>query len=107
MAALDLIGRHWALQIVWELSAENLGFRELQQRCKGISPTVLSRRLKELRTARVVETEPSGKNALTPLGADLFLSIGALKNWSRIWADSLMNERSDPGTEQFAKLTKL
>jgi DNA-binding HxlR family transcriptional regulator len=41
MAAFDLLGRRWALRILWELRDGPVGFGALQQRCDGLSPTVL------------------------------------------------------------------
>ena len=54
MALLDLLGRRWALRILWELRDEPLRFRELQQACDGLSPSVLNTRLGELREAGIV-----------------------------------------------------
>jgi hypothetical protein len=40
MALLDLLGRRWALRVLWELrDGEALTFRELQARCGGVSST--------------------------------------------------------------------
>ena len=33
MAALDLLGRRWALRVLWELRGGPLSFRELRARC--------------------------------------------------------------------------
>ncbi|MCP5041032.1 MAG: helix-turn-helix transcriptional regulator, partial [bacterium] len=56
---LDLLGRRWALRILWELGEgdddQGLSFRDLQARCGGLSPSVLNTRLKELREAGLVE----------------------------------------------------
>jgi len=50
MAVLDLLGRRWALRILWELRNEPAAtFRELQTRCGGVSSSVLNQRLHELR----------------------------------------------------------
>ncbi len=50
MAALDLLGRRWALRILWELTDGPRGARELRQRCDAMSPSVLYQRLAELTT---------------------------------------------------------
>lgn len=55
MALLDLLGRRWTLRVLWELRAEPATFRELRDRCGGLSPTVLNVRLKELREAGIVQ----------------------------------------------------
>lgn len=49
MALLDLLGRRWALRILWELREGPLRFRTLQASCDTISPSVLSLRLTELK----------------------------------------------------------
>src|SRR6185437_11521445 len=54
MELLDLLGRRWALRIIWELRDEPFGFRALQARCDGMSPSVLSQRLLELQAAGIV-----------------------------------------------------
>ena len=42
MALLDLLGRRWALRVLWELRAGPVpGFRELQSRCGGVSDRVI------------------------------------------------------------------
>jgi DNA-binding HxlR family transcriptional regulator len=40
MALLDLLGRRWALRVIWELRASpGPTFRELQTRCEGYTLT--------------------------------------------------------------------
>src|SRR5262245_23515050 len=57
MAVLDLLGRRWALHILWELRHGAAGFRSLRARCDAMSPSVLNQRLRELRAAGVVTVE--------------------------------------------------
>lgn len=85
MAALDLLGRRWALRILWELRAGGLTFRALRDACDAVSPTVLNTRLTELRDAGVVDATPDGY-ALTPLGRDLCTALAPLQRWSQRWA---------------------
>ena len=42
MALLDLLGRRWALRVLWELREGPLQFRALQERCDGMSSSVLN-----------------------------------------------------------------
>ena len=63
-------------------------FRELQERCETISPSVLNSRIKELRAARLVETSDNGYVA-TKLGHELFAHLEPLGAWSKGWARSL------------------
>jgi DNA-binding HxlR family transcriptional regulator len=85
MALLDLLGRRWALRIVWELREGALGFRALQERCDGMSPSSLSQRLSELREAGVVE-ERDGGQGLTAEGRTLITAMTPLHAWAERWA---------------------
>jgi DNA-binding HxlR family transcriptional regulator len=85
MALLDLLGRRWALRILWELRDGALTFRELQARCDGMSPSVLNERLAELREAGIAEGSPEGY-ALTDEGARLLRDLGPLQRWADRWA---------------------
>ena len=86
MALLDLLGRRWALRILWELRSERMNFRALRAACDGVSPTVLNDRLKELREARLVDVLESDGYGLTPLGRELAGSLLPLLRWSNKWA---------------------
>ncbi len=86
MALLDLLGRRWALRAIWELrGGEPLTFRKLQERCGGISSSVLADRLVELRAAGVVELGDAGY-ALTSEGKRLFETFAPLNAWANRWA---------------------
>jgi DNA-binding HxlR family transcriptional regulator len=86
MALLDLLGRRWALRVIWELrSGEPASFRALQHRCGGTSSSVLNQRLSELREAGVVELGPGGY-ALTGEGARLLDAFAPLEAWAARWA---------------------
>ena len=89
MAALDLLGRRWALRIIWELhrGGAPLGFRDLQRRCDDMSSSVLSTRLTELREAGITTAAPASTWQLTPLGDDLVIAMQPLLAWSRTWAE--------------------
>jgi DNA-binding HxlR family transcriptional regulator len=85
MALLDLLGRRWALRVIWELRSEPLAFRALQERCAGMSSSVLNDRLRELRDADIVAPGPGGY-ALTEEGHALLAAYGPLQDWARRWA---------------------
>jgi DNA-binding HxlR family transcriptional regulator len=95
MALFDLAGRRWTLRVIWELSrsGEPLTFRELRARCADMSSSVLTRRLADLRDARLLERTDSGY-ALTTLGRDLVTSMAPLLDWSTTWVEVL---DADPG----------
>ncbi|WP_150525246.1 winged helix-turn-helix transcriptional regulator [Roseibium sediminis] len=94
MALFDLLGRSWALGILWQLSDGPLTFRDLQARCESVSPTVLNKRLRELRDSLFVGRGDHGYE-LTPLGRDLFAKLHPLGNWSTKWAEQLACEPSN------------
>ena len=86
MALLDLLGRRWALRIIWELRETRLTFRALRDACGGMSPTVLNQRLKELRENHLVDLVESDGYGLTPLGHELRQALRPLVEWSDRWA---------------------
>ncbi len=86
MALLDLLGRRWALRILWELRDGPLSFRSLQTQCDSMSPSVLNLRLSELREVGIVELGGEGGYRLTKLGRGLLEALAPLSNWARHWA---------------------
>ena len=85
MALFDLLGRRWAMGVIWQLNQNELTFREIQARCETISPSVLNQRLKELRAAGLVYKDKHGY-ALTKSGNELYAYIEPLGSWSKLWA---------------------
>jgi DNA-binding HxlR family transcriptional regulator len=85
MALLDLLGRRWALRLIWELRSKPLTFRDLQTACGDISPTILNTRLAELRDAGIVAAGDDGY-ALTTEGARLLKELMGLHDWAERWA---------------------
>jgi DNA-binding HxlR family transcriptional regulator len=94
MAALDLLGRRWALRIMWELRSGPLRALDLQERCDQMSSSVLYQRLKELSEASLVEQSPGGAFQLTNLGRDLVTAIGPLDTWAKQWATKIRRRKS-------------
>jgi DNA-binding HxlR family transcriptional regulator len=86
MAALDLLGRRWALRLLWELRDGAVGARGLLERCDGLSSSVLYDRLRELSSAGLIERDAGGAYRLTDLGADLGTALEPLDAWARRWA---------------------
>lgn len=95
MALFDLLGRRWSMGILWTLCRDGAcTFRVLQERCEGVSPTVLNTRLKELRQAGLIAHDGQGYHAL-PLGQELYEVLGPLKHWARRWAAQMPPESPD------------
>jgi DNA-binding HxlR family transcriptional regulator len=88
MAAMDLLGRRWALRILWELRDRPLGARALLDRCGGLSSSVLYDRLRELVEAGLIDKDDHGSYRLTGIGARLRDALAPLDEWSRSWAAS-------------------
>ena len=83
MVLLDLLGRRWTLRVLWELRGDELPtFRELQARCGGISSSVLTARVRELRSAGIVSDDGF---VLTAEGRALLAALAPLDAWAKSW----------------------
>jgi DNA-binding HxlR family transcriptional regulator len=91
MALFDLLGRSWALGILWQLSDGSLTFRQLQDQCEGVSPTVLNKRLKELKECALVNHDGSGY-LLTEMGRELFVLLAPFGGWSQKWSKAVFGD---------------
>ncbi len=89
-AIFDLLGRRWALGIIWNLNEGPLTFRELQGRCETISPSILNSRIKDLREADIVTRTLKGYE-LTARGVALRKILIPLGDWSLNWADEVFD----------------
>ena len=96
MALLDLLGRRWALRVLWELRRGPLTFAELQRRCDAMSPSVLNQRISELREARII-AHTQGGYRLTAEGKKLLASIAPLTEWARRWARAVTSREGRSG----------
>ena len=85
MVALDLLGRRWALRILWELRDGPLGARELRQRCDAMSSSVLYERLRELLSAGLIERDDDDRYLLSESGQALRVAIEPLSSWAQTW----------------------
>jgi DNA-binding HxlR family transcriptional regulator len=96
LALLDLLGRRWALRILWELRQQPASFQVLQQRCDSMSTSVLSQRLGELREARLVEKDQSGAYVLTEPGSRLLVRLDGIDEWTNEWGRALRGAARRP-----------
>ncbi len=98
MAALDLLGRRWALRILWELNQNGASsFRDLQKLCGDISPTVLNTRLSELRETGIIAQRDKEGYVITEEGIALGKIILMLNAWAERWAGRMnVGEASRP-----------
>lgn len=86
---IDVLGGKWTMAVIWELCTEPKGFNELQRQIDGVSPRVLSARLKELVAHGIVDKKvfptnpPQVQYSLTEKGRTLKPIIGQLEEWGR------------------------
>ena len=80
-SVFELLGRRWALRLVWELRRSTLSFSELRERT-GISPSVLSARLRELVDSDVLERDVGRRYRLSGRGRELARILYELNRWA-------------------------
>jgi DNA-binding HxlR family transcriptional regulator len=80
---MDLLGRRWALRVLWDLRDGPRRFGELQ--AEEISTSVLTQRLRDLEEAGIVERRDDGY-ALTRRGEELRDVLMPLNDFAKRWA---------------------
>jgi DNA-binding HxlR family transcriptional regulator len=81
---MALLGGAWTTNVIWQLSGGPRRFGELHKDIPGISPKVLTARLRELEAKHVVSRQvvptspPSVEYALSDLGAELIPVINTI-----------------------------
>jgi DNA-binding HxlR family transcriptional regulator len=78
---LDRLGKRWSLRIIWELQAGPMKFRALRKACDGVSPSVLNKRIAELRELDFVKKSDGGY-MLSSDGASLAEQLRKLDRWA-------------------------
>lgn len=96
--AAELFCERWTALIVRDLASGATRFSELQRGVPLMSPTLLSRRLKQLEAEGVVERRrgPSGNSwtyHLTPAGAEFAPLVEALGVWGQRWSRRRLAEQ--------------
>ena len=89
--AAEILGERWTLLVVRELLLGTTRYSELQRALAKASPTILSKRLKELEQAGVIERRQRpgaryAEYALTPAGRELATVVEAMGGWAARWA---------------------
>jgi DNA-binding HxlR family transcriptional regulator len=97
-ALFDLLGRRWALGVLWNLGQGPATFRELQERCGGVSPSILNSRLKDLKESGIIERTLEGY-CLTERGRELREIIVPIGKWSIVWSEEVF-QYIKPGRER-------
>lgn len=99
--AAEVVCTRWTALVLRELLSGSTRFTDIRRGVPKMSPTLLSKRLKELEEAGVVtaDARPNG-NAdyrLTEMGEDLRPLIMGLGNWGQRWVESKLSLRNlDP-----------
>ena len=97
--AMELLDERWTLLVVRELLLGSRHFNDLRRGLPKMSPALLSKRLKSLTRAGVVErTEVDGRTtySLTQSGQELGEVVDALGKWGTRWIGELGEEDLDP-----------
>lgn len=88
IGAVNLIGSKWVLLILRNLCTEEKGFNELLRAVEGISPRILSLRLKDLAEHGLVSKKvfltnpPQVEYSLTQKGISLCSIVISLSDWA-------------------------
>ena len=83
--ALELLGERWTLLIVRDMIVGADRFNDLSRGLPGLSRSLLSRRLRALESAGIVERDDQ-RYVLTPSGRDLESIVFGLGTWGARWA---------------------
>jgi DNA-binding HxlR family transcriptional regulator len=97
--AMELLDERWTMLVVRELLLGSSHFNELRRGVPKMSPALLSKRLKSLTRAGVVErAENDGRTtySLTPCGKELAGVVDALGAWGVRWIGELGDDDLDP-----------
>ena len=97
--AMEILDERWTLLIVRELLMGSTRFSELRRGVPKMSPALLSRRLRELARAGVVERHVDGSSVsyrLTRSGRELYDVVRALAVWGVRWVGELGEQDLDP-----------
>jgi DNA-binding HxlR family transcriptional regulator len=82
LALFDALGRRWALRILWELGEADATYRDLAARIPGMSTSVLTDRLRDLRISGLVGHQHGTGYRLTPNGRDLIALLAPVADWA-------------------------
>lgn len=99
--AAEILCSRWTVLVIRELLCGTTRFNDLRRGVPRMSPTLLSKRLKELEQAGIVRTirGPSGvaEYRLTEAGEDLRSLVMGMGFWGQRWVESQLSLRNlDP-----------
>jgi len=99
---LEVIGRRWAVQVLWtlQLAARPLRFRELQRSLEPITPKELTNRLREQEATGMVhrrvyaEVPPRVEYRLTEVGEAFLPVLRSVAAWAEQHGSKLNGAKS-------------
>jgi DNA-binding HxlR family transcriptional regulator len=100
--AAEIVCSRWTALVVRELLCGSTRFNDLRRGLPLMSPTLLSKRLKELEEAGVIAAVPTGQPGiveykLTEAGEDLRSIVMSLGIWGQRWVESSLSLKNlDP-----------
>lgn len=97
--AMELLDERWTLLVVRELMQGSQRFNDLRRGVPQMSPALLSKRLKTLSRAGVVERHDDGTRVsyrLSPAGRELVPIVELIGQWGLRWVPELGDEDLDP-----------
>lgn len=100
--AAEIVCSRWTALVLREMLCGSTRFNDLRRGVPRMSPTLLSKRLKELEQAGVIATRPTAQPGivdyvLTPAGQDLREVVMQLGSWGQRWVESNVSLRNlDP-----------
>ena len=97
--AMEVLDERWTLLVVRELMAGSTHFNELRRGNPKMSPALLSKRLRSLERAGVVQRDVvDGRTSyhLTPCGEELRPVVEGLGAWGIRWIGALGQDDLDP-----------
>ncbi|WP_144300078.1 winged helix-turn-helix transcriptional regulator [Elioraea rosea] len=99
--AAEILCSRWTILVLREMLAGTTRFNELRRGVPRMSPALLSKRLKELERAGVVEAAPNGKGVveyrLSPAGEELRPIVFGMGFWGQRWVESQLSLKNlDP-----------
>lgn len=100
--AAEVFCTRWTALILREVLCGSTRFNDIRRGVPRMSPTLLSKRLKELKKAGIIYTRPSPQSSgvdyvLTSAGEDLRPLVMSLGHWGQRWVESSLSLKNlDP-----------
>src|SRR5689334_317136 len=100
--AAEVFCTRWTPLVLREVLCGSTRFNDIRRGVPRMSPTLLSKRLKELKKAGIIDTRPSQHGGgvdyvLTPAGEELRPLVMSLGIWGQRWVESKLSLKNlDP-----------